>query len=345
VEADGRYDERRTALAPYLDQLGVADGGLPPLHPAIMLDSWELTALEKALDQANGGRAHWHALMAESIAFQTKYFSDLEVLENEEYTSPETLETQREQWTISAAIGLALMEDIQRIIDSTISAGNMGEAKRLSGFRNKLAQTVKEIKERIGNDAFSDAESMHRDMLSPQASLKLENLAAGPQADVHPDEANEPRPFTLSEPDEGPPKQIKLNRSANVKLGHDVEVKPDHTKRLLLVLGAAALAWMILILPRMFREPLPILTLPDLPQSAAIQQVDAKPPSLYIVVNTESWRAIPREQRLKWVDEIGQAAAAAGYTGANIRTAEGSSVAQWLKQTGPRLLVNSGGGS
>jgi hypothetical protein len=345
VEAEDRYDERRTTLAPYLEQLGGADDGPPPLHPAITLDAWELTTLEEALDREQAGAAHWPALLAESIAFQTKYHADLEELEEEEYTSPDRLERQRQQWTVSAAIGLALMEDIQRVIDTTILAGNMSEAKRLTGFRNKLAQTVKEIKERIGAEAFSDAESMHFEMLSPSEAREHECPAVGPMPGTDPAEAAQAPISALREPDEGPPKQIKLNRYAHLKLGHAVEEKQDHTKRLLLVLGIAALAWMILILPRLFREPLPILTLPDLPQSEAIQQVDAKPPSLYIVINERSWKTIPREKRLKWVEEIGQAASAAGYTGANIRTAEGTSVAQWLKQRGARLVVNREGGS
>jgi hypothetical protein len=341
VDADSRYDERRAALAPYRERLGEAENG-PLLHPAIMLDSWELSALEEALGEDPDDSATWPALLAETIAFQTKYHSELSELEGQEYTFSDSLEQRREEWTVCAAIGLALMDEIQQVIDATILAGNMGEAKKLTGFRNKLSQTVKEIKDRIGKQAFSDAESMHHEMLAPRNEDEQENLDVGPMQELPPADAQR---AALREPDEETPKPIKLNRYSSLKMGRPVEEMPDHLKRLLVVLGIVALAWLILVLPRMFREPLPVLTLPDLPQSAAIQQVDAKPPSLYIIVNDRSWKAIPREQRLQWIEQIGQVASDAGYTGANIRTSEGLSVGQWLKLKGARLVVNSGGGS
>ena len=58
MEADSRFDERQTALAPYLEQL------TDPLHPAIWLDSWELSVLEEALDPNSGKGHRWPALLA-----------------------------------------------------------------------------------------------------------------------------------------------------------------------------------------------------------------------------------------------------------------------------------------
>jgi hypothetical protein len=345
VEADGRYHERQTALAPYLERLAMPEEGPAALHPAIALDPWERSVLEEALDtdHANGDR--WPALLAESVAFQSKYLSETDEMEREEFTSPASLQQQGELWTINAAIGLALMEDIQRVIDATILAGNMGQAKRLTAFRHKVAQIVKTIKGRISAEAYLDAESMHHEMLAHQEQRDQRTPGRLPMLDVHQDEANQPPPSALKEPDLGPPKPIKLNRYANRKLGHEIEIKPDYSKKMLLLLGVAALAWAILILPRMLEEPLAVLTLPDLPQTGAIQEVNARPPSLYVVVDSDGWRAMPSEQRTQWIEEVGQAASAAGYTGVNVRTGEGASVAQWLKQKGARLLTSSGAGS
>jgi hypothetical protein len=339
VQAESRYDERRIALAPYLEQLTA------PLHPAIALEPWERSALAEALDPHHGNGDRWPALLAESLAFQSKYLSETDEMERQEYTSPESMKKHRERLTIDAAIGLALMEEIQRVIDATILSGKMGQAKRFTGFRNKLAQTVKTIKERISREAYEDAENMYHEMLAPLEKIEQEQAGSLPMLVINPNEVYQPRPRPLREPDEEPPKPIKLNRYANLKLGHAVEEQPNHSKRLLLLLGAAVLVWSILILPRMLREPIPHLAMPDLPHSAAILKVETRPPSLYVVVDGDSWNALPSDERLGWVKAVGQAAAAAGYTGASFRTEEGASVAQWLKQRGARLLTISGEGS
>jgi hypothetical protein len=345
VEVESRYDERQTALAPYLDRLAAPEEGHPSLHPAISLEPWELSVLEDALNGNDTDGDRWPILLAESVAFQQKSLSENDELEREEFTSPESLLKRAEQLTVNAAIGLALMEDIQRVIDETILAGDMGEAKRLTGSRNKLAQVVKAIKDRLSPEDCQEAESMHQEMLTP--GKEQNSTDAGPAAsiDVDPDEANQPPHNRLEEPDEGPPKQIKLNRSARLPLGHAAEERQDYSTRLLMVLGVAVLAWTILILPRFFKEPLPVLTMPDLPQSAAIQKINALPPSLYVYVSREGWRSMSREQRSQWIEELGKTAAAAGYTGVNVRTSGGDTVAQWLKQTGARLLTSSGPGS
>jgi hypothetical protein len=347
VETDSRYDERQLALAPYLERLTAPEVGPPPLHPAIGLNQWELGVLEEGLAQKNGNDDRWPTLLAESIAFQSKYFAETDEMDREECTPPESIERHRETLTFNAAIGLALMEEIQRVIDTTILSGNMGHAKRLTGFRNKVAQTVKAVKDRISPEDYQDAESIHTEMLAPVSDGGQTIAAAMPMLDIDPNEANQQRPPALRERDEGPPKPIRMDRNSNLKLGHAVEVeeKTNYSKWLLIVLGTLLLAWSILILPRMFKEPLPLLTMPDLPQSTALQALDAKPPSLYVVVDKQSWTAMPSEQRLEWVEAVGQTAAAAGYTGVSVRTGEGACVAQWLKQKGTQLLTSAASGS
>jgi len=313
VETDNRYDERQTVLAPYLERLTTPEQGPPPLHPAIGLDPWEQSALQEALDPNTGNGAPWPALLAESVAFLSKYLSETDEMERGECTS--------------------------------ILSGNMGEAKRRTGFRNKLARTVKAVKDRISPEDYQDAEAMHRAMLAPAGDNGQTAAAAVPLPDADQSEAHQPPPRANKEPDEGPPKPIKMNRYANLKLGHAAEDETNYAKYLLLVLGATLLVWSVLILPRIFKDPLPVLTMPDLPLSTAIEALDARPPSLYVVVDKQNWNAMPSEQRLQWVEAVGQTAAAAGYTGVNFRTSDGASVAQWLKRKGSQLLTSSESGS
>jgi hypothetical protein len=334
VETEKREIDRQAALAPYLERF---EEGAPPLHPSIALDQWERCALDEALD-ANGNGKQYSSLLVEGVAFQTKYFSDLDELENEEYTSADSLEKTRECLIANAAIGMALMDEMQRIVDSMVLSGNMGEAKKLTGFRNKLSQIVHEIKDRVGPDGLDEAEALSKEMVAPLELNKPERVAPA-ASETDPDETS------LAEPEEEPPKPIKLNRHANLRLGRPVEETPNHSKKLLLLFAVAIAAWMILIVPRFFRTTIPELTAPEIPAFEAVKLVEARPPSLYIVVNGQTWKGIPADRRLHWVEQVAETASTAGYTGIHVRTDKGASVAQWLKRKGARLVKISASGS
>jgi hypothetical protein len=314
------------------------------LHPGVVLDSWEKRMLQHVLENGQVGGYGWPALLAESIALRSKYASEIEAIEQLELTTPELPIEQREQLTIDAAIGLAILQDLQRIIDQTVLTGDMAEAKRLTNFRNKLAQTVKEIKELIGADAYREAELMHHIMVVPPEELSREKIEADPEPETDEPKVEQPIP-AIEEPDEGPPQQIRMDRSSDQKLGRILEVKKDHSKYLIIALAVVLLAWSILVLPRFFRKPLPELGLADLPQSSATKTISVRPPSLYVVVDGKEWRAMPSKQRLQWVEEVGGIAAGAGYTGVHVRTNKDTSVAQWLKHKGAKLVATSKEGS
>lgn len=100
---------------------------------------------------------------------------------------------------------------------------------------------------------------------------------------------------------------------------------------LALVLGVA-------VATRTHVEPLPVLTLGDLPVSHVLLDVQALPPSLYVEVDEASWGRLTSKERQALVEEIGVTAEAAGYSGALLRTVHGLSVAHWMQASGARLL-------
>jgi hypothetical protein len=324
VQAEKRLVDRQSTLAPYLERLE----GQPPLHPAIVLDTWERSTLDAALGAGGNGK-QYADLMMEGVAFQTKYYSELDELEEN-----------RETLIVNAAIGLALMDEMQRVIDSMVLSGNMGEAKKLTGFRNKLSQIVHDIKDRVGSEGYDEAEELSRELVSPAEQA---GTAASPAArtEIEPDEADGVKTGAAVEPDEGPPKHIRLNRYKSLRMARPVEERESHFKKLLIVFAVAVAAWMILVLPGMFRSHLPELKAPELPTLEGVLEVDARPPSLFIVVSGKSWNDIADDRRLQWVERIGEKAAAAGYTGIHVRTEKGAAVAQWLKESGARLVKKS----
>ena len=81
-------------------------------------------------------------------------------------------------------------------------------------------------------------------------------------------------------------------------------------------------------------ERLPILTERNIPQSTAILELIARPPSLYVEVDVVEWKALSSAERRQLVKEVGEVADASGYTGVQFRDTNGSSVAQWLRSQG-----------
>jgi hypothetical protein len=103
-----------------------------------------------------------------------------------------------------------------------------------------------------------------------------------------------------------------------------------------------AAIWMTLTATTTHVEPLPVLTLGDLPRSGALRGVVARPPSLFVDVHQRTWGRLSPEQRLSLVEEVGAKAEAAGYSGALFRTSQGLSVAEWMSTTGARVFKQSG---
>jgi hypothetical protein len=104
-----------------------------------------------------------------------------------------------------------------------------------------------------------------------------------------------------------------------------------------MLLGLALVVWGVFVLPKLTREALPTLTLQDVAPRAEIRHVVAKPPSLFVELNGERWRALPRAARMELVEDVGRVAASAGYHGARFRLEDGRTAAQWLEQRGGTL--------
>lgn len=323
-------EERRTALAPYLERLGQLEGEAerpdeagPP--PALVLGDWEQSAVREALASGTEAPRGWESLLAEGVALQTKYFAETDELAREGTTSPEGEERFRQRLLHSLAIGLALMEELQREVNAMILGGNVAQAKKLTSFRNKLGQLTAQIKERVDDDGIVLAQALAAEMITP-----VESKNESPSSRLE------------EEPDEGPAQPIRLE-TRHRPLGHMLvrEEKKSTLKPLLIVLAVAAAVWAVLILPRAWAPSIPELSDQDLAFSPAIQQVIARPPSLYLVMDGAKWEGMPQHQREELVRQIGETAGGAGYSGAQLRLDDGTTLAQWSKARGVKLVPRS----
>jgi hypothetical protein len=331
--------QRRSVLAPYLVQLKALQAGRAP-GSDMQLDAWERSVLGQIDGSASAPGNEWPVLVAEGIAFRTKFESDLRRLSED----PDAFDVVRAQLVTDAAVGLALMAETQQSVSLMVLSGKIDSAKKLSGFRNKIVQGVSIIRETIGDTAFGNAETLSRNMTSVAIEPARTGAvhAAGPTADDTPDEAapagHEPIDMDalLGEiPDAFIRRNAAPGRNAMLRMPDVGELSPRRVKWLAISLGVLVLAWSVLVLPRLGKPtPLPILTQQSMPQSAAIQQLTARPPSLFIEVGRAEWKSMPSIERRQLVKEIGVVAEASGYTGVQLRDTDGNSVAQWLKSQG-----------
>lgn len=337
ASADGRPEpseqsaRRRKALSVYLDPLEQAqrDGGdLLEALDGIELDFWELEQLGYGL----AGCASWQTLVAEGVAFRNKLQTDLGWIPDDREMNAFDATDLRRLLVTDAALGIALMAETQLAVNELVLEGEVEDAKRLTAFRNKISQAVAGLKERVGREGFANAEANSEPMITPAERASWTHRKAkqtdGPPAGSH----RRPAP-RASKPTAGP---VTFKETTTA----DEAERPanSHLKPMLMLLGLLLAFWGVFILPKMRTKPLPQLTLQDVSPRTEIRHVVARPPSLYVKLDTPGWRSLSAEQRLTLVDDVGRTAAAAGYNGALFTLEDGSAAAQWFRERGSVLI-------
>lgn len=325
VEADRPVKNRHAVLAPYLERLAraaQAAGG----DTLAGKDRWESDIVRGVLGGAgspgrDGGAPEWWPLVVEGLAFLEKHADDMGRLQSSEAIAAERVTTLHAQLMTDAAIGLSLMEETQRSIDAVVLGGKIDDAKRVTGFRNKLVQAVSSIKETIGPVAFQAAETLSARMI-PEARL-LRGPAAQGQRPAERRAAH--APTTARRPHAG-------------RAVSPLDERPNYTKPLLVLFGLLVIVWAVFVLPLLNRPTLPAITEMQLPRSGAIRMVNARPPSLYVEIDRAAWSALAESERVQLVDDVGAVAQASGYNGVVFRDGLGKVRAQWMRTGGSTLV-------
>lgn len=282
---------------------------------SLELNEWEENVLERVLSGTAGEAQRWPALILQGVAFQDKYRCAVEQLDDPSGLDEETRERTERQLVLGAALGLALTEELQRAMDDLVADNRLEEAKRLSAFRNRLIHSLKALRNRMGNGAFDVARE-----LSAEAVVHRNDQTVS---------APVPQQFFDRSEDFGDDRPAARPRAVRA-----AEETSDRTKPLVLVLGLLLVIWAVFILPRLTREKLPELLAQDVPQLPAVQQVVSRPPSMFVTVDRKLWDELPRAERRLFVDKLGKTASKAEYTGVHVKADDGSTVAQWLRDTG-----------
>ncbi len=321
---------RRTALDPYLELIGeraaaASDSAtsIAVESRVIALDYWEWSALARGLEQRDvesGDVESWPRRLAEGVAFQARYLTHLARLQDGAPPQPAELKAFRRELIVDVAVGIALQQELQRDVDNLVVLGRFDEAKKLTAFRHKIGQGIARLKEVIGDDGLAEAESRAATMVAPAEKIRVRD------------------PLALEEPEETPT-QFRWDREYADVVHLAAPPRPrSRIKLLAWALAASVAGWIVVAVATHRAAGPPPLPLAEFAHLAAIQQVDSRPPSLFVTIRDEAWRALDDAGRRSLIDEVGSIAGSRGYRGIQFRTSTGEAVARWLVKGGTRLV-------
>ncbi len=228
-----------------------------------------------------------------------------------------------EMLVTDAAVGLALLNEAQRAIDQLIVSGERNSAKKLTSFRNRLCQSVGQLRERLGSEEYERAENKSEGMVSQAAS----RMISGSTGTL---------PGTATRP--GP-----RGRKPRGEILYVQDTEPESNLRTLgLLFLALSLVWMIFFMPRMFQETPHVIETSEVRHIDGVESIVARPPSLFVTVDAIDWRAMSKDEQVALVEEVGKVASASGYLGADVRSSDGEPLGAWFDQRGAELAGKSG---
>ncbi|NJN64966.1 MAG: hypothetical protein HC882_08895, partial [Acidobacteria bacterium] len=218
-----------------------------------------------------------------------------------------------------AALARALLTELQKIIDASVVHGKMGLAKSLNQFKPPLHHALNDLRELLDAAEVQEVDALAQALLDVPADAEL------PQID--------PRKR----------RRRRTSTEGNVTVYEKtaIESRPDG-KRIRRMVGALAtlvILWAALLIPRLLREDMRAFTIADFSQLRGVQSVVARPPSLYVTLDGNVWRSLDERAKRQLVDEIAFDIGRAGYSGARFATANGVTVAQWLRARGTEMIA------
>lgn len=343
----------------------------------IPIDAWEWDALVGWTTMAAAQDVKsWQVLIAEGIALQSKTFDDLDRLAPGNGGDDETRGAEFAALDYDALTAFKLLREVQRTIEQMIVKGRIDQAKKLTQFRRRLNDTSAAIGRIVGETALKEIEDLadaspwvpvaHFDPPPPDGDDKAaggnptaegETASRATKRDETPRQSDEERLRSLValeeelSKDEGPAHgYLPFMEPARPDLApvgvRKMRTLPVRTA-LIAVLGVMCVGWALMTLRQRSVEvkPLAELALSDFVGQQGITGIVARPPSLYVTVDAESWARMGLLERQQLLEAIGVKLASAGYVGAHVTDTQGNSVARWLKDTGVRISETSGGAS
>ena len=333
LKAPTRAHRRQPALDAYVERLHrqFAESEAASLREGIdvaglrvVVEPWVAEAIRDSLAFGLGGDPQ-SVLLTQAIALRMKIVEDASHLKRELSAPTRQLYVLQAELMLDTAITMALLREIQQTIDDEVRAGHLERAKQWTQLKNSM------------NGAATGLKSMLADSERRRADVLTEDLTDQPAtaaATVTP-RRYEPLMQELAAQETERRKLARAHRRARQTLDH----LPSRTELLVACLAIAVAGWLGFVkLPEHFKPPLHVLAVKDFPRSDGFLEIEARPPSLYITLDSATWSALSRDERLHQVRTVSSVLLTNDYTGVWLRNEEGRPVAQWLLGSGVQLL-------
>lgn len=341
---------RRRYLGTYFDELAAfarnpGQNSRPASIPigtlSLPVESWEWEGL---LAWARSSREDgWQCLLAEGLALEARCTADMaRAGAGAPTATAEGLEAACSDLQFDAVLGFKLMEEIQRAVEKMIIQGRMDQAKKLTQFRHRINEGASAIGKFIGEAALREAETLasaaHE--VSPTTNARQEDAydeaISGANLEALLD--LEERLRKKAEQDEARVMEGSARKMVAVEPEPELESRVSWRLVLVSMLAVLTLVWFFVVAwPAKTRVALRAFTAADFATLPAIHDVMARPPSLFVTLDEEQWRALSDDARREMIDKVAQRIEPAGYTGAEFSGTIGGTLAQWLKLGGVRL--------
>jgi hypothetical protein len=267
----------------------------------------------------------WVTRVMDAISFQARALIDRDRLEKDDDADSSSLN----QLVLTTAVGIALKTELQKTVDRLILSGDVRTATQLS-------YTI----QRVGVAVAGCREALESSQSWPAAAELAPGLTCIPQDATLPDAPPRKRRRVKREPS-----RDELEALDELRTGHRRRAaassrnRVSRVKAMFVVLVVLVGAWAgLVLLPGLAEEPLETLSITDFRTVPQVRQVLARPPSLYVVVSEREWTRLSPDSRLKVVDQIGEIASRADYSGAVLRLSNDETVGRWLRAKGSSLV-------
>jgi len=333
LKAPTRAHRRQPALDPYVERLhrhfaeseaSSLQDGIDVAGRRVVVEPWIGEAIRDSLAFGLGGDAHF-ALLTQAIALRMKIVRDASHLKRELTGPTRELYVVQAELMLDTAMTMALLREIQQAIDDEVRAGQMDRAKQWTQLKHSMHGAATGLKSTLADSERRRADVLTDDLTDQPASAAQ---TAAPNRYA-------PMMQKLAAQEAERKRLAQVRRRALKVLDH----LPSRTELLVASLAIAVAVWLGFVkLPEHFRAPLPVLAVKDFPRSDGFLEIEARPPSLYVTLDSAAWSTMSREQRTQLVRTASSVLLTNDYTGAWMRTVDGRPVAQWLSGSGVRLL-------
>lgn len=318
---------RAQALAQYLSQVRsptVTPGPAASIVAKLRSEPWILSQLTQGAAAVDAELASPPELVAHGCALLAKCHSDMGSLKASPDLDRTTLYTYQAELMLDVAVGTALLREMQPAVEKAVAAGDLTEARGFTNLGHQLRNGVASAQQALSEAGRRDAEKLADEMTEQPREQAPTTGALDQVAWKIAEDYERGKHETLR----------RIQAITQVRL-------PSRTELLVATLVCSFLLWVgIAKLPRVLDKPPQLIKVGDF-SGTSVQEVVARPPSLYVTLDSSHWdSADPAARESILAELVSVPLVDDDYRGALIKTSAGLPLAVWTRKSGIRVLEN-----